>query len=542
VQRHNKLVSFYESLGCRIKPRATVRYLNNNDGETYRKIPMQIALRPRARLAATAAGCGSLLKHRSAKHARKRQRLTLVGQGGFLPIRILESKGTRVSVLPSSSSLPPRRLDHWLMLDDGDGYIQFRTTQGHQMRAEPDGRVSVLSTEEEGYDTDYGSEDSHSESYDSKKRMNDTEGWCQFKLCRMSDSDYDSEDSSASNDTIVPAPVAQRKELWMLLTKHGTYLTADPTTHALSSTKIPSFWQANKSNLTLVCTRDTPPRRMHYRQKWLTQTVEYVRTMRETYLSFQLGCMGLRTALDTIATSIPCRPFCLVEDEEQECPSLRSLCYRTAEEARRSGQPDWVQLVALLHDMGRVVAWLDARASAATTTKTEPTSYSCSAEDGLDWTIASRSRIVGCAAPNQATFSEFRHLNSDESDARYSTLEGMYHPHIGLDHTWLNWTGPEYMYHMLQRNGCTIPEEGMSMLRYFSLGDWHEHDEYATLTNEDDEDVKYFVSDFDRMRRRAWKKCGERTGDLSDKECEALWEGYYAAIADKYNCGGDLKW
>ena len=47
TRRHNKLVLFYQHLGCHVKPKAKIIYINNNDGEMYRKIPMQLALRSR---------------------------------------------------------------------------------------------------------------------------------------------------------------------------------------------------------------------------------------------------------------------------------------------------------------------------------------------------------------------------------------------------------------------------------------------------------------------------------------------------------------
>jgi inositol oxygenase len=162
-------------------------------------------------------------------------------------------------------------------------------------------------------------------------------------------------------------------------------------------------------------------------------------------------------------------------------------------------------------------------------------------EDDYDWTITCRSRIVGAAAPARASFSEFRSFNADERDERYSTPQGMYYPHCGLEKVWMTWTGPEYMYHMLKHNNALIPEEGLAMLRYFSLGDWHEHKEYAHLTNDDDADFQAFVTDFDQMRRDERRKCNNIT-DLSDEECNSLWEAYYGSVVAKY-CGGDkLMW
>jgi len=162
-------------------------------------------------------------------------------------------------------------------------------------------------------------------------------------------------------------------------------------------------------------------------------------------------------------------------------------------------------------------------------------------EDDYDWTITCRSRVIGCAAPARANFSEFRNLNADERDSRYSTPLGLYSHGCGLNKVLMAWTGPEYMYHMLKHNESLIPEEGLAMLRYFSLGDWHTHDEYQQLTNDDDAVFQPFVAEFDYLRRETRRQCNG-INDLSNEECEKLWDEYYGSIVAKY-CGDDaLMW
>jgi len=162
-------------------------------------------------------------------------------------------------------------------------------------------------------------------------------------------------------------------------------------------------------------------------------------------------------------------------------------------------------------------------------------------EDDYDWTITVRSRLVGCAAPTRANFSEFRTLNADERDARYNTSEGMYYHCCGLNNVLMAWTGPEYMYHMLKHNESLIPQEGLAMLRYFSLGDWHTHNEYQHLTNEDDAVLQPFVTEFDLLRRETRRICSS-IDDMTDDECNKLWDEHYGSIVAKY-CGDNaLMW
>ena len=149
--------------------------------------------------------------------------------------------------------------------------------------------------------------------------------------------------------------------------------------------------------------------------------------------------------------------------------------------------------------------------------------------------------MIGCAAPNRASFSEFRRLNADEISSEYSSPQGMYDLHCGLANVLLAWTGQEYMYNMLRNNKAGIPDEGLAMLRLFTLGDWHTYHEYGHLENQDDRDMKTFVAEFDQLRRAASTACGE-TLDMSDEECDRLWDEHYSYIVEKFRLGGALEW
>lgn len=183
-------------------------------------------------------------------------------------------------------------------------------------------------------------------------------------------------------------------------------------------------------------------------------------------------------------------------------------------------------MLSVSHELGCIAKVIDARTS-------------IESEDEYDWTLASRSRIVGSASPDRVSFAEFKYLNADEFELK-TKPEGIYEPHCGLENVVMAWTGPEYIYHMLKHNDALIPDEGLAMLRYFSLGDWHTHHEYQHVTNEDDEDVKAFVADFDSLRRTVRKNCVE---DMSVEECDRLWEEHYSPIVAKYGLGDRvLRW
>lgn len=328
VRRHNKLVRFYENLGCSIKPNSAVQYLNNNDGETYRKIPMQMALRGLSDTSLPAS-----------------DRSIVDSRGVFLPVQLLDISGSSIHV-PRRDGKDACRLD-WLLVDDGEGNIQFRTTHGLYLTAYPDGRCSAAAiTDDEEQDGD-----------------TPPEYWANFRLYRVSDSDEFDEDSEID---------ARQKELWLLKTAHGTFLTGLSVERSMYCSKAPEFWQADADTLSLICTSDTPPRRQHYRKTWVKQTVDYVQRMHERYLNFQLGEMSIRNALNLVKAT-PYQRFHVARNPSDPGPSLRTLCvssgslenmlvsirhspvchfmlrqFKLAEASRIAGHPDWVQLVALV--------------------------------------------------------------------------------------------------------------------------------------------------------------------------------------------------
>ena len=46
-----------------------------------------------------------------------------------------------------------------------------------------------------------------------------------------------------------------------------------------------------------------------------------------------------------------------------------------------------------------------------------------------------------------------------------SSENGMYEPGCGLDNVLISWGHDEYLYRVLKHNKCTLPEEGLAMIR-----------------------------------------------------------------------------
>mmetsp|Transcript_22827 Transcript_22827/g.43048 ORF Transcript_22827/g.43048 Transcript_22827/m.43048 type:complete len:738 (-) Transcript_22827:300-2513(-) len=503
--RYGKLVSFYEHLGCRVRSSKRVQYVNNNDSETYRKVPMQIDLHP--------PNANSLSNQERVRLRRRKFSHLVSSKGSFLPVKLVGSLG-KLSVRCHASQEIMK--SDWLVTETPEG-IQFYTTHGHLLLAGPGGSVSVLSP------ADQDIEDDSDLDIDTNVLNRST----RFVPCLISDADDTEGDDRSQNES--------SKSLWVLRTCHGTFLTADSLRQTLSCTRLPSFWQASGANLSLVCTSDTPPRRHHYRKCWKFQTYDYVRTKRLNFLNFSLGRATLIEALGWIH-AFPAHPFhswssdgSISGSTPDSAPSLRTLCFLMAETAREEGLPDWVQLVALFHELGEAVKILD------------PSNTGQMADSIYDWTISSRSRVVGCKIPQCATFGEFRHLNMDEEDSRYNSDTGVYQANCGLENVFLMWSGCEYMYYLLKHNRTSLPEEVFAMIRFFLLGDWYEHGEYSSLVNADDEDMLPFLQEFDALRRSVRVKC-LGCGNLTDDQCSYLWDNHYVHIAEKYKCTHVFSW
>ena len=502
ITRHNRLVNFYERLGCSVKPNAKVQYLNNMhiDGDTYRKVPMVIVLRPTTTSVP----------------------VSLSFNCSFLPInRLLCEDGFDIAL----SDRRNRKLQWILIVVDGigSGHFQFRTTCGRHLCATSSGEVCVG---EHGQDQIF---------FTFQKASGNSNNPDFRAVSDSEESDSDGEDCKRwSLNTLA----SSHEQLWTIQAL-GTrlFLTTDPCTKSLFLSSNPTaYWLASKKDWILTCLAKQSPRRIQRRNTWRYQTVANVNTWRHEFLNFELCGMSIQGALD-LASSIPLYPVS-GDNSSSKSISVRTFCYCMAEHFRRDGCPDWLMFVALVHELGRCVRLLEKRRM-VDEIKNDEHDY--------DWTVACPSRIVGCSRPPQAspTHDEFRTLCPDEGDPLYTTELGIYEERCGLSTVLMQWSGPEYTYWMLRHNGTMLPELALQIIRYFPLSDWHRRGKYSALSNASDEMNRSIVSEFDdtrRIVRRKLQDASTGTPDLSDSECERLWQSFYCHTVAKYGCGGDLSW
>ena len=505
VCRHDKLVHFYEHLGLRKRKRANKpTFLNNNDGETYRRIPMKMDLLVAPDQSRT-------------QQSISRKSEAVQGYSAFLPATLVSSNGEYAKV-------DEQCIESWLMIEHQDGTVDLRTSDGRILVKDCKDRCKLAPTE--SCSSISGS----------------------FQLLRISDSldrvlwNREQEDTSEQEGEVRKHGCANEKELWMLrLPLTGMFLGLTSDGNLIVSPEA-SFWQVDE-NFCLTHTSDSPARRQHHRRMWETQSVAYVSKMKEKHAAFSMCTMGIKEALD-LKQNLLANPFSMTgTHNDSNLPSARTLLFHTAELARKEGHPDWVQFVALVHGLAGALKCTKLSESLQTN---NDNSHSEDDEGGYDWTIYVDSRVMGCKPSENSTFHEFRHLNPDRDDIRYNTKNGVYKQNVGLEHVHLSWTSGEYMYHMLKHNGVSLPTEAYAILKLFAIVDWHKRGKHLSLVNEADEEAKPFVIDFHdifvRSSQAVMNSSDSSIEELNDNECNELWTNHYSRIARKYGAGGALKW
>lgn len=271
----------------------------------------------------------------------------------------------------------------------------------------------------------------------------------------------------------------------------------------------------------------TPERVLrHYRDMRTRQTVEFYERMEEKY-SFEDG--RYRKLMTIEEAFVELEDYVDASDPDLDLPNMLHLL-QTAEGIRRANHPDWLQLVGLLHDMGKIMFLWGAGADIG---------QDGHSPAGEQWALGGDTFVVGCRIPDNAVIlPQFNVLNPDMSDSRYNTECGMYEPGCGIDELKFAWGHDEYMYRMLVANGCSIPREGLDMIRYHSAYPWHDKGAYRHLMKPEDYEREKWVQLFNKFDLYTKDGDNELRGESMQEE---LWP-YYRGLIEKYGLGGKLKW
>ncbi len=236
-----------------------------------------------------------------------------------------------------------------------------------------------------------------------------------------------------------------------------------------------------------------------YRLNHTYQTYAFVKEKQKEYLSFSKKEMPVWDAFQFLNQLVD------DSDPDTDLDQFQHLL-QTSEAIRKDGHPDWMVLVGLMHDMGKVLCLFG-----------EP-----------QWAVVGDTFPVGCAYSDKIIYPEFFVHNPDYNDARYNTKYGVYQPNCGLRNVDMSWGHDEYVYQMMKNH---LPEPGLYMLRYHSFYAWHREGAYDHLLDEHDREMLKWVKLFNPY-------------DLYSKNPEPPdWnklKGYYTELVEKY-LPGTLK-
>ena len=194
-----------------------------------------------------------------------------------------------------------------------------------------------------------------------------------------------------------------------------------------------------------------------YRLNHKYQTYDFVMQKKANYLKFDKKEMPIWNAFDFLNELVD------DSDPDTDLDQMQHLV-QTSEAIRNDGHPDWMVLVGLIHDMGKVLCLFG-----------EP-----------QWAVVGDTFPVGCAYSDKIVYSEFFQDNPDYKNELYSTKLGVYTENCGLDNIHMSCGHDEYVYHMMKDY---IPEPGLYMLRYHSFYSQHRENAYNHLMNNHDHEM-----------------------------------------------------
>ena len=201
-----------------------------------------------------------------------------------------------------------------------------------------------------------------------------------------------------------------------------------------------------------------------YRLNHKYQTYDFVMDKRKEFLSFSRREMPVWDAFNFLNELVD------DSDPDTDLDQFQHLL-QTSEAIRRDGHPDWMVLVGLIHDMGKVLCLFG-----------EP-----------QWAVVGDTFPVGCAYSDKVVYPEFFKDNTDYINPAYNTTLGIYQKGCGLRNVQMSWGHDEYVYQMLKDY---LPEPGLYMLRYHSFYAWHREGEYEDLLDDHDREMLKWVNLF----------------------------------------------
>ena len=253
---------------------------------------------------------------------------------------------------------------------------------------------------------------------------------------------------------------------------------------------------SNSKNTESYRNYDEPSRdtvKEFYKLNHTHQTYEFVIEKRNQYLLFNKKELSIWEAFDFLNQLVD------DSDPDTDLDQFQHLL-QTSEAIRKDDHPDWMVLVGLIHDMGKVLCLFG-----------EP-----------QWAVVGDTFPVGCSYSDKIIYPEFFKENPDYNNPSYNTTYGLYEPNCGLRNVHMSWGHDEYVYQMMKDY---LPEPALYMLRYHSFYSWHREGAYEHLLDDHDRDMLKWVKLFNPYD--LYSKCPE----------QPKWESikpYYMELINKY--------
>ena len=239
--------------------------------------------------------------------------------------------------------------------------------------------------------------------------------------------------------------------------------------------------------------------RAFYHEQHRRQTLAFVRAKQREFLGLERRRMAVWEALELLDTLV---------DESDPDTSLSQLEHlvQTAEALRRAGQPPWLVLTGLVHDLGKLLCVFG-----------EP-----------QWAVVGDTFPVGCRFSEANVFPEYFAENPDASVPEYQTPEGIYAAGIGLAHVHMSWGHDVYLYHVLKEH---LPEEALYVVRYHSFYAQHRHGAYDHLLSEHDRRMFRWVKAFQPFDLYSKGEDAPDLGQLVPRYRELVAEAFPSPLA-----------
>lgn len=208
-----------------------------------------------------------------------------------------------------------------------------------------------------------------------------------------------------------------------------------------------------------------------YAEQHTKQTVLHNMAARERFYSPSRPRleMGIWEAMEKLNTLID------DSDPDTELSQIQHLL-QSAEAIRRDGKPRWMQLTGLIHDLGKLMLFLDS---------------CCEGQ----WDCVGDTFPIGCRFDQRCIYPEMFAANPDSRHHVYSTKFGVYAPGCGMNKLVMSWGHDEYLYLVL-RDQSNLPREALAMIRFHSFYPWHREGAYRGFMAEGDEDLLNAVRAF----------------------------------------------